>query len=208
MDELSSKWAAICSRASGVGGVKVVEPGGRLVGDGDGAGARRVVLVGVALELHEARVGGELGLGAGHVAVLAGLGDVEPAADGHADAAALARELGGRGGVVDLLDVVEGLARLDGEEGQLVPGGRDDLCAVGSGRLGDLAAGALLLVDGVEAQGAAPLGLPGHVGVGEIEDVADLAGADDVVVAEQVAAGRVDVDGHVGLAAAQGARSR
>ncbi|PKS07905.1 hypothetical protein jhhlp_006513 [Lomentospora prolificans] len=167
-----------------------------------------IVLVRVALKLHQAAVLHLLLFGALDVAVLADLGDVEPAADGHADAAAVGLELRPGLGVVDLLDVVEALARLDGEEAELVPRGRDDLGDVRERRLGHDAVGALRLLDGEQTQSAAPLGLPRLIGIRKIENVADFAAPNHVVVAEEEAAGRVHVDGHVSLPPAEGSAPR
>lgn len=50
-----------------------------------------------------------------------------------------------------------------------------------------------------------PLGLPRSIRISQVQDVADFARPDDVVVTQEVAARVVDVDGHVGLASAQGA---
>ncbi len=162
------------------------------------------MLVGVALQLHQAALLRRLLLGALDISVLPDLGDMEPPADGHADAPAVPLQLFLGRGVVDLLDVVKRLARLDGEEGELVPCRGDHLDDIWQRRLGHLAVLALAIHHGEEAQGTAPFGLPRGIRVGQVQDVADFARTDDVVVAQEVAAGGVDVDGHVGLAPAQG----
>ena len=137
----------------------------------------------------------QLLLGLGDVPLLPGLGGMEPAADAQPLAAVL--------GLTDddLLDGVEAVAGLDLEEDELVPDGRDALRGDGE-RLGEaLGAG----LDGVELERAAPLGLPALVvREGHVEDVGHAAGADHVVVVEEVAALAVADDGHVLL----GARER
>lgn len=98
---------------------------------------------------------------------------------------------------------MEALARLNGEKAQLVEGGRDGEAVIRAGDLDILAFGVLLSRCREQAQGTAPLGLPGCVGVGQVEDVAEATASDDIIVAQEVAALGVDVNGHVGLLTAQ-----
>lgn len=171
----------------------------------DGFRLRLVVLVWVTLQLHQSALVSRFSLGTLHPPVLSNLGNVEPPADGHADAPSILLELLRAGSMVDLLDIVEGLAGLHGKERELVPGWWDRLDKVWQGCLGNLAVLALSVDDGEEAKSSAPLGLPWCVWVGKIQNVADFSRTDNIVVAQEVAAGCVDIDGHIGLAPTQGA---
>ena len=79
---------------------------------------------------------------------------------------------------------MEALAGLDGEKAELVEGGRDGEGEVGVGGFHLGAFGGFAGGGRVEAQSSSPFGLPLLVRVGEVENVADPAAADHVVVTE------------------------
>lgn len=109
--------------------------------------------------------------------------------------------------MVNLLDVMETLTRLNGEEAQLVEGGRDAETEVGAGDLDVFALCILLRGRGVQAQCTTPFRLPGGVRISQIQDVADTSASNDIVMAQKVASLVVDVDSHIGLATTQLARA-
>ena len=134
--------------------------------------------------------------------ILAFLGNVEPATDRHTNSAAVVF-LHALGAVIDFLDIVETLTGLDSEERKLIPRRRNDLTELGSRDLVDLPVLTLLVVGRIQPKSTTPASFPGLVRVGQVENVADTSASDDIVVAQQMASGHVDVDGHVSLLSRQ-----
>ena len=165
-----------------------------------------VELIALALELLKRTLLSKLLLESRLEALLAFLRNVKPATDSHADTTAVVL-LDALSAVVDLLDIVEALTRLNCEERKLVPRGRNDFAELSSRHLVELTVIRLLIIRRVESKSATPLGLPGLVGVGQVENVADSPASNDIVMAQQVATGDVDVDGHVSLLSRQRPRS-
>lgn len=119
------------------------------------------------------------------VPVLTWPGSVEPAADAQPRVPLFVDD--------DFLDGVETLAGLDPEKDKLVPARGDGL---GGSDVG-LGHGAALLY-GVELECAAVLGTPWFVvWEGHVENIGHAAGADHVVVVEEMAAAGIRIDGHV-----------
>ncbi|KAI6770307.1 hypothetical protein HG530_004936 [Fusarium avenaceum] len=114
------------------------------------------------------------------VALLSNLGDVKPSTDCHTNATSLLLELLLGLGAINFFHIVKALARLDGEEAQLVPGRRDNLGDVGQWRLGDLTIFILDLLDGEQTETAiGDMGdivaeALGAVEVGEVSRLVDL----------------------------------
>jgi hypothetical protein len=127
-----------------------------------------------------------------HVSRFTGLSGVEPTAD--------AQPLAPFGALVhnDLFHGVVAPSRLHFEEDELVPTGRygPRRCRLRLGRTLD---------DGVQLEGASVLGLPRlTVRQGHVQDVGNPAGANDIIVIEQITPLVVSVHGHVLLRAGDG----
>jgi hypothetical protein len=101
--------------------------------------------------------------------------------------------------MVNLLDVVETLSRLDCKETKLVEGRGNAERIIGTRDLDVLTLGILLGRRRVQAECTAPFRLPRGVGVGQVQNITKASASDNIVVTKEMTSLVVDINGHIGL---------